>query len=255
MKDARLSEMERYILREESVSMEALRQHFGISIHTVRNDVSMLLTKGSIEKVYGGVCARRVPEHQQLIPFSMRSIERCEAKMRIGREAAAMVRDGDVIFVDSGTTTLHMINALSNLHSVTIVTNNLDAINAALPHAKLSIVALPGYLQRKTNSFTGAEALGFLQNVNIRTAFMAATGLSLHGVTNSSPLEYEIKMAAMARSEKRVLLLDSHKFGKTALLTYARIADFDAVVTEGEPEKSYITVLRDNNVSLIVSRE
>ena len=190
MKNIRLDLMEQYIIQKDTVSMEDLQQHFDTSINTIRRDVALLIKKGTIEKVYGGVCARK---NEQLTPFDVRTIKHPEAKMRIGRRAAALIEDGDTIFLDSGTTTLHIIQSLADKQNVTIITHNLHAIMAAMPYPNLAVIILPGQLLRKTSSFTGLETVRSLKAYNIKTAFMAATGLSLAGgVTNSSPLEYEL---------------------------------------------------------------
>ena len=251
MKNIRLEQMEQYIMQKDAVTMEELQKHCNTSMNTVRRDVALLIKKGTVEKVYGGVCARKA---EQLAPFDVRTIKHQEAKLAIGRRAAELVEDGDTIFLDSGTTTLHVVQNLARKKNITIITHNLHAIMAAMPFENLTIISLPGQLHRKTSSFTGLETVRFLKSYNIKTAFMAATGLSLSGgVTNSSPLEYELKMAAMERSAKSYLLLDSHKFGKTALLTYARPEEFEGVITEAVPDESYTGALSKAGIELILA--
>lgn len=251
MRNIRLDLMEQYIIQKDTVSMEELQKHFDTSMNTIRRDVAMLMKKGTIEKVYGGVCARK---SEQLTPFDVRTIKHPEAKLLIGRQAAALVEDGDTIFIDSGTTTLHIVPNLGDKQNVTIITHNLNAILAAAPYPNLTVIILPGQLLRKTSSFTGLETVRFLRAYNIKTAFMAATGLSLTGgVTNSSPFEYELKMTAMERSNKSYLLIDSHKFGETAMLTYAQLNQFAGVITEASPEESYISAIANAGTKLILA--
>jgi DeoR family myo-inositol catabolism operon transcriptional repressor len=243
--------MERYIIQKESVTMEELQSHFDTSMNTVRRDVALLIKKGIAEKVYGGVCARKA---EQLTPFDIRTIKHQEAKMQIGRKAAELVEDGDTIFLDSGTTTLHVVQNLSQKQNITIITHSLQATMAALPFPNLTIISLPGQLHRKTSSFTGVETVRFLKAYNIKTAFMAATGLSLTGgITNSSPLEYDLKITAMERSAKSYLLLDSHKFGETALMTYAQLSGFDGVITDAKPSEDYEKAFDEAGTKLILA--
>lgn len=250
MKSQRLNEMEQYIIDQETVSMEELCVRFDVSMNTVRRDIALLLKKGTVEKVYGGVRIRNV--YPLLPSFEARTISRTAEKKRIGQCAAQWVMQNDIIFVDSGTTTMHMIEALGD-KSATIVTHSLQAINAAVPLNQLNTLVLPGTLQRRTNSFTGSQAVELLAGYHIRCAFMAATGVSIHGVTNSSPLEYEIKRTAMQRSEKKILLIDGRKFGPTALLTYAQIQEFDCIITDVPPPPEYMEVLEASNTQLIIA--
>lgn len=251
MKASRIIEMEKYILEKGTASMEELIQVFGVSANTVRRDIAQLILKGTVDKVYGGVCSHQ--KSALLTPYDERRISAEEPKGLIGAAASALVTDGDIIFIDSGTTTLRMIQGLRDKKNVTIITNNLDAIVQAVPFENLHVIVLPGSLRRKTNSFTGGDAVKYLKKYNISKAFMAATGLSVHGATNSSAQEYEIKQAAVENSEVVCLLVDSRKFGVTGMLTFARMDDFDMVVTDQIPSREYSELLENAGVHLIVA--
>ena len=251
MKADRMLEMEHYVLQKGAATMEELREHFDISMNTVRRDVAELLKRGMLEKVYGGVCARK--SEQSLTPYEVRRRGSEEAKAAIGKRAAELVEDGDIIFIDSGTTTLHMIDHLADRRELTIITNNLEAINRALPHENITIIALPGQVRRKTHSFTGDDAVHYLRRFNISKAFMASTGLSDHGVTNSSPMEYEIKKCAVENAVTTVLLISQSKFGVTGLMTFAKLDDFDILVTDEQPDAEAMSQLKKSNAKLIVA--
>ncbi len=253
MKADRMLEMERYILQKGAATMEELRDRYDISMNTVRRDVAQLLKRGMVEKVYGGVCARKA--EQAITPYEVRRRGSEEAKAAIGKYAASLVSDGDIIYIDSGTTTLQMIDHLADKHDLTIITNNLEAINRALPYSNITIYALPGQVRRKTRSFTGDDAVSYLRRFNIRIAFMASTGLSPHGVTNSSPLEYEIKKCAMSSAETTVLLIAHAKFGVTGLMTFAQLEDFDMLITEEAPSAEEQARVKASGTRLIVAEQ
>jgi len=232
MKSFRLRRMEQYILEKENVSMEELCEEFDVSMNTVRLDVASLVKKGSIKKVYGGVCSNR---QNSLVPFEERKMKHSNSKKAVCCAAARLVEDGDIIYVDSGTTTMYLTDYLDKHKNVTVLTNNLNVIMRAVPYENIQVICLPGILERKTNSFVSAETGKILARYNIKKAFFAATGVTENGdVTNSSSLEYEIKKEAMRNSEKKYLLLDSSKYGKSALLTYAHLGDMDRVIVDSE---------------------
>ncbi len=253
MKVVRMLDIEKYISQKGTVTMDELCEQFDVSMNTVRRDVAALIKRGTVEKVYGGVCARK--NEQTLTPYEQRRVDNEAAKIAVGRRAAELVRDGDIIFVDSGTTTLQMIDFLADKRDLTLITNNLEVILRALPYERITIISLPGQLRRKTNSFTGDDAVRSLKRYNIRIAFMAATGVSQHGVTNSSPLEYEIKKAAVENCECAVLMMCSAKFGVTGLMTYATLNDFDMLVTEAPPPGDYADVLKRGNTQVLLPEE
>lgn len=248
MKSFRLRRMEQYVLEKENVSMEELCREFDISMNTVRLDVASLVKKGSIKKVYGGVCSNR---QNSLVPFEERKMKHGDRKKSVCRAAANLVEDGDIIYIDSGTTMMYLPDYLGNKKNVTILTNNLNAITRAVPYANLQVICLPGILERKTNSFVSAETGKILERYNIRKAFFAATGVTMNGdVTNSSSLEYEIKREAMQHSVHKYLLLDSSKFNKSALLTYAHISDMEKVIADDEMSPALNELCERYNVEL-----
>lgn len=251
MKSFRLREMEQYILEHDTVSMEELRDTFQISMNTTRLDVAQLVSKGTIKKVYGGVCSN---QKSNLVPFNERKTKNTTGKKAVGMAAATLVNDGDVIFIDSGTTTMYVIDYLAGRKNITILTNNLNAINRALTFPNLNIICLPGTLERKTNSFVSSDTVKTLEKYNIKKAFMASSGISENGtITNSSPLEFEIKKAALLNSKESYLLIDSTKFGKSALLTYASIQDMNKIIVDQSVEKGLIELCELHKVEIKIA--
>ncbi len=169
MKSKRLTEMEAYILRHGSATMDELRDAFDVSMNTVRRDVAELLKTGSIEKVYGGVRAANQNVIQAAYPKSG------GAKRAICFEAARLVKDGDIVFIDSGTTTVQMIEAIKDLR-VTVITNNIQVMTKALEYENIRVIMLPGEVHRNTLSITGEDSAEYLSHMNTNIAFMAATG-------------------------------------------------------------------------------
>ena len=250
MKSRRLAEMENYILSHGSATMEELRDTFGISMNTVRRDIAELMKPGHIQKVYGGVKATgNIPP---LVPYAVRSSSPSTAKQAICLKAAQMVKDKDIIYIDSGTTTMHIVEALKDKH-ITVITNNIEVMVQALEYDNIHLIVLPGEIHRKTHSITGEESASFLSHMNTNIAFMAATGASFTGVTNSSPLEYSIKKTAVAHTEKAVLLLTGNKFGVTSLYTYADLKQFSTVITDGSIPDAYREKLEAMEIDLQIA--
>ena len=249
MKSFRLRRMEQYILEKEHVSMEELCTEFDVSMNTIRMDVASLVKKGSIKKVYGGVCSNR---QNSLVPFEERKTKNSAKKKSLCKAAAALVEDGDIIFVDSGTTVMYLTDYMDKHNNVTILTNNLNVIMRAVPYNNIQVICLPGILERKTNSFVSAETGKILARYNIRKAFFAATGVNENGdVTNSSSLEYEIKREAMRNSDRKYLLLDSSKYGRSALLTYSHLSEMDKILVDEEISDELPELCEKYNVKLM----
>ncbi|MBQ6257608.1 MAG: DeoR/GlpR transcriptional regulator, partial [Clostridia bacterium] len=215
--------------------------------NTARRDIAELVQGGRVEKVYGGVKAKELMS--PLVPYDVRSNGPSRAKEVIGRAAGNMVKDGDIIFIDSGTTTPFVLESVKNKR-ITVITNNIEVILRALEYENIRLIVLPGEVHRKTHSITGEDSAAYLSHLNTNYAFMAATGATLTNVTNSSPLEYSIKQAAVAHTEKAVLLVTGTKFGVTSLLSYASLDQFHTVVTDSTIPQEYRERLESLRVNL-----
>lgn len=249
MRSNRIEEMAGYIDERMVVSMEELCQHFGMSINTIRRDVAQLQKMGKINKVYGGVQSIREGE---LVSYHTRRAQNEREKTMVGQLAAQYVKDGDVIFIDSGTTTREVVRHLAGKQNLVVITHSLSVINEVSLLSNAGLIVLPGMLNRDTGSFTGSNTTRELRGYNITIAFMAASGYSLtNQVTNSSVQEFEIKQAAIEHSKRSMLLLDHFKFGKNGLLTYAQMDAFSHVVVDKEPAEKYVDAIKKAGAQLI----
>lgn len=253
MRTKRIDLIEEYILSEKSVSLDTLCDKFQVSKNTVRRDIDELVNRGSVKKVYGGVKSTASESTQKLLPYEQRHTSLMHEKEAICRAAADFVNDGDVIYLDTGTTCLPMVEYLSG-RACTILTNSLQVYIKAIPYPNLQIISLPGTLKRETLSFVGSDIVEYLDTFNIQKAFMTSTGISLEsGLTNASMEEYYIKKAVIKNSHTRLLLCDHTKFGRVSLMTYSSLLDVQHIITDAEPEKPYRTFCIENKIGLHIA--
>jgi len=253
MKHERIKNIENYLIENESASLDKLCDIFNVSKNTIRRDIAELQKNGIIRKVYGGVTLNI---KENTVPFQKRSSQHVHAKSKIGVLASNLVNDGDIIFVDSGSTTVHMIQNLSELENITIITNSLNVIVEASAYPNINVISTGGILQRKTNSFAGIATVNFLKSLNISKAFMATTGISIDkGVTNTTYLEAEIKKSVVAISAQVIVLADHTKFDHSAFMRYCSLGDIDFFVTDKEPSYTYKDFFERNSVTLLYNED
>lgn len=251
MRSKRIEDIKDYIYENKTLTLDQICEKFQISKSTLRRDLDFILASGDIKKIYGGVTT--LPK-KALIPFEQRNISHLNEKKKIAFSAARLVENGDIIFIDSGTTTLHIIESIKSKKNITILTNNIEIILQAIPYSNINIISLSGTLNRETLSFTGACAAQVLQNYNISKAFMAATGFSIaNGVTNSSPLESEIKRVAVKRSQSVYLLADHSKCGDVSLITYCDLEQIDILITDAEPSPDLCEFMKKNGQKILIA--
>ncbi|KEI15471.1 DeoR/GlpR family DNA-binding transcription regulator [Clostridium haemolyticum] len=250
MKSHRIKEIENYVLQNEHASLDTLCSLFNVSKNTIRRDITVLVNKGIVKKVYGGITLNN--EKNLTVPFEQREVTHKDEKYLIAKYASKLVEDNDIIFIDSGTTTVHMIPFLTDRKNLTIITNNLNILLKALPYSNVDILSTGGTLFRETNSLIGVEASNFLKNYNISKAFMATTGFSIDkGVTNSSNFEYEVKKTVVENSSNVILLADHSKLDTASLKTYCKLEDITYFITDRIPPKEYVKFFEEHNINLI----
>ncbi|MFB5679085.1 DeoR/GlpR family DNA-binding transcription regulator [Paenibacillus terreus] len=249
MKTRRLQDIEQYIHSRKNVTLDELCLKFDVSKNTIRRDINEILSKGSIEKVYGGVTSAT-----ELIPFENRGSKHSSEKYGIARIAASCIEENDLVFIDSGTTTRHMADFLPHSIPLTILTNSLDIINGAAGLANVNLLVIGNTFKQKTKSFVGMDGPRAWEKYNVNKAFMAATGVSMtHGLTNSDLLEYEIKQAVSQKAEKLILLADPSKFDKSTLLTYASLEDVDMIISSEPLPGNYQAFCKTHSIEVRTS--
>lgn len=253
MRSQRIAGIEQYIYAHKTVTLDELCDVFQVSKNTIRRDIEEIIQNPDIVKTYGGVMINTQTK-KLLVSFTERNISHQDAKRLIAARAASLVEDGDSIFIDSGTTTLYMLEHLKD-KKITLLTNNVEVMLQAIPYENINLISLSGVLNRKTLSLTGNNAAKLLSTYNVKKAFLAATGITLeNGATNSSPEETCIKEMAVKKSIRKYLLADSSKFGVVSLLTYADIDDFDGIITDRRPDETFCEYAKEHQVEIIISK-
>lgn len=253
MRSKRISDIEDYIYENKTVTLDQLCRVFDVSKNTIRRDLKDIISDGNFKKIYGGVT---VKDNKDLLPpFSERNISNLDAKKKIAAQAAALVEDSDVIFIDSGTTTIHMIDFIKDKKNLTIITNNLEVMIRVIPYENIKLISLSGELDRNTLSFTGDTASAVLKSYNISKAFMASAGVSVEGgVTNSSTKEYDIKTTAVKRSSMVYLLASQDKFNLVAIMTYCTLDKLTGIISDGIPPQDIVEYMQEHEMELIIAR-
>lgn len=250
MKLKRIHELEEYINEMETVSLVELSEKFDVSLNTIRRDINYLEESGAIKKVYGGVTSTN---GQELTSYDFRNTKNQQAKNIIAKQAANLIEEGDLIFIDSGTTTSPILKNVNKNTSFTVLTNNLDVIIEASKNNKLELIVLGNRYYPRTRSFLRATTRNdIVDHYNISKAFMAATGVSRkNGLTNSEFHEHEIKKSICSRAGEIYILADSSKFEKSTLLTYYDLENVDKIITEQMLTQDIVNFCKDNTIEIV----
>ena len=250
---AELSERERIILdrlsAEGSVSVGALARELKLSEVTIRGDLRALEEKGWINRTWGGAAPalhRDILERQRVYP---------EQKNAIARAAAELVRDGDVIMIEAGTTTALIARYLAGKRDIHIVTNSTLVFSYARMYPNLQITMTGGEFRRSTESLVGPIALETIGRLNVRLAFVGTDGFTLErGMTTHLMEGAEIVKAMKARAETTILAADSSKYGKTGFSNVLPLSAMNLILTDWNLSDSTEAELREAGINIRKAR-
>lgn len=249
MKAFRLKQMEQFISECEFATVKELCNKFKIHPNTARADIKELVEKGIAEKRYGGVAyvTSKLP-----VSFFERKRKNPLYKERIGETAASLLNEDDVIFVDSGTTTLMLFRNQEKLPKhITVITNNLDVLNWTARNTEYTVFVLPGKVSRRLNALASLETIESLKSYNIEKAFIGARGISLKGeLSSTSSIDAKIKSTVLEVSKTVILMADSTKMDQSAIFNFASLDDVDCWVCEKSTDKIKTLAIK-NNVELL----
>lgn len=252
MKINRIRKIQELLEEKHSISINALCETFEVSKNTIRRDIAELEKTGIIKKVYGGIVLQE-RDTQSPEPFFSREGRNTQQKKKVARLAASMVQDGDVIYIDSGTTTMHMMPFLEDKRNITIVTASVHVINAAASSAKFNVIATGGTIYAPSKAFVGPNVINCLKNYNISKVFLASTGISIeNGATNASPLECEIKRYLMDKPAEKILMVDSSKLDSASLMTFCSLKEINTLVIDKELPSKYAEYFHLHDVDVMV---
>ena len=217
----RLKQIEQYLAEKGFATIPELCNVLEIHPNTARRDINELAESGILEKKYGGVsyAHNRLPEDY----YQAHANQNKQGKASIGHQTAKLLEDGDVIFVDAGSTTPTIFSNTSMLpEHLTVITNNLEVISKVFNTTKYNIYVLPGKGDRQLNSFLGTETIDSLKTYNIQKAFIGVKGITAKGdMTSSSSMDAKIKSTVVDMSGTVFLLADSGKVGKVGMINFA----------------------------------
>jgi DeoR/GlpR family transcriptional regulator of sugar metabolism len=219
------------------VKVSALAAGFGCSEMTVRRDLARLEAEGRLRRRRGGA----VPTRMARLEFAVyeRARENRAVKAAIGAAAAALVRPGQRVILDTGTTTLELARRLQTAERLTAVTTSLAIVSALLSAPGVECILLGGTVRETSPDLYGPLVEENLERIHADIAFVGCDGLSPTGELSTT--DHRVARAAelmIANASRAVLLTDSSKAGRRSFVSFAKLADLSAVITDrGMPAK------------------
>lgn len=219
------------LMENPDLTVHELASRLFVSEPTIRRDFTELSDRGLLRKVHGGAIVRAGAADRE-IPFLLRENERSSVKAEMGRRAVEYVEEGMVLMLDGSTSAYHLVPYLSRFKDILVVTSGAKTA-VSLAEANIRTFCTGGQMIIHSFSYIGEQAEQFVRHINADLLFFSCNGLSDDGQMTERKLEEaSMRRVMFERCRKKILLLDSSKFGKTAFYNMGSVSEIDAIVSD-----------------------
>lgn len=221
---------------------------------TVRRDFAELAAQGRAERLRGGL-GRSKRDALAMVPFAAREMQMAAEKSAIARAAAGLLHSGDAVFVDGGTSTLHLASHLGAVPA-RVITNSLRlaaAIGAATYASPIEVHLTGGYLLARGGLLIGPQARAGIAAYHARWAFLSVGGIGPDGVFNTDELVQDVEREMLARADRVVALADHSKLHARALCRVCDLARVHVLITDAGATAEQLDPIRAAGVEVVVA--
>lgn len=231
------------------MSIEALAEHYDVSTQTIRKDINSLCEMNLLRRVHGGV---KLPSASQNVSFTDRQVINAPAKQATAAAFAATVPEGASLMLGIGTTIEYVAKALVERDDIRVMTNNLNVAGILCGNRNIEVRVSGGAMRHNDRDLVGLETVEFFAAFQADFGVVGTGGLDVElGLMDFQTEEAAVTRAILANSRRRVLVADSSKWGRRALVKVAPLAEIDILCTDELPAFVSPSLLQDNGVRLL----
>lgn len=235
------------ISKTPTVSVKELSLEMKVSEVTIRKDLSSLENEGLLKRTHGGAVQMASNSIEKRIMF------RYEEKLKISKEAAKLVNDGETILIESGSTNAVLAKELSNKSKIHIITNSLYIAESLKDNKNVKVTLLGGELQVESETMVGPLTKLCLSMIGVNKAFIGMDGFSEKlGFTCGDFSRAEVGKEMCLRAENVIILAESSKFDNVGMTPVVDISKVNMVITNKEISKNKLSILEKNNIKTII---
>ena len=222
-----------------SVKVIDLSKEFDVTEETIRRDLEKLEREKVLVRTYGGAVLTEKTSDDE--PFSIRSRENIDRKKSIGQAISDIIQDGDVIMMDSSTTSLEVAKVIGDSKNITLITNSMGLAMEMVQYDKIQVICSGGTLRRRALSFIGPVTKQSIQNYYADKVILSCKGINMEkGIMESNEMESEVKNAMINTARTVILAVDHTKFDNLAMVRSFDFSKVDMVVTDAKPSKKWL---------------
>jgi len=216
--------------RQGQVTVEGLADHFGVTLQTIRRDLTELAEAGRLERVHGGAI---LPSGTVNIGYEERRRLHDTAKSAIARVCARHIPDSCAMFLNIGTSTEAVASELLNHPGLMVITNNMNVANILVANPQCQIIVAGGSLRRSDGGLVGSQTIETIRQFKFDIAVIGCSALDEDGdLLDFDIQEVEVSRTIIAQARRTFLVADHSKFKRTAPARITSLANLDAIFTD-----------------------
>ncbi len=234
------------IKTEKRVLIRDLKEEFNTSVVTIRKDLDVLEKNGFLSRVHGGALLNEIVGNN--LSIDEKEKIHFKEKERIASYAEFLIKDGDVVILDSGFTAIHIARKLKSRSGIKIITNGLNVANQ-IAESDNELIIIGGVFNKNTFGNSGRLAENVIKNSVADKLFLGVNGIDFEmGLTANNHIEAELNKLMINVSKEVIIISDSSKFGQRKMGFISKVENIDRIITDSSIEEKYIEQAKHHNV-------
>jgi DeoR/GlpR family transcriptional regulator of sugar metabolism len=250
--DRRRQQIMEQLKRDGRVRVNELSRSMAVSEVTIRHDLKVLEQNGMLERVPGGAVVQVINLAQGY--YQQRKTTNANAKKSIATAAAKLIRDGETLLINSGTTTLFTAIELKRHQRLNILTNSLAVAMELGDYPSFRVILLGGKINTQYAFTYSSDALAQLSKYKADKAILSVDGIDCrHGISTYHAEEAEINIAMIHRAHQTIIVADSSKLGRESFNNFSRLTGIDYLVTNRDADEDLLRSIRSCGVEVVMA--
>jgi DeoR family glycerol-3-phosphate regulon repressor len=246
----RHEKIRQHVLNKGYVTIDYLAAEFNVTPQTIRRDINSLSEEGLVNRYHGGAGLSSSTEN---LEYNKRKVLCLKEKQQIAKMVADRIPYNTSLFINIGTTTEAIANALCNHQRLSVITNNLNVASILSGNENFEIIVAGGMVRHRDGGIIGPLTIDFIQQFRVDYGIIGISGIDLDGTL----LDFDYREVRAARAiidntRKVFLAADHTKFGRNAMVRLGHIGEIDELFTDSSPPAALTEILVDADVKLHV---
>jgi DeoR/GlpR family transcriptional regulator of sugar metabolism len=253
IQEERLQKIEAYVKQKKICYFQELCDAFQVSKATIRRDLQLLVQRNRLNMVRGGASDISVGTSVEP-PYAVKKNVNHEEKVRIAQKACSLIRSGETVILDSGSTILEIAGQIESMSEITVATNDLLVAGRLAGAGDVNLTVIGGGVRKGYYTTLGYFAQYALEHINADKAFIGVDAISISkGCMITNTEEVSVKKLIMKAAREKIVVCDHSKFESIAFINLCAVSDVDMIITGREIDPDILEEFRNAGINIVLA--